>query len=103
MNNNKVISLEQFGPIWDRDGDMLFEDNLKSVFDFIIEKGLLKNKKQKYSFDISIIFYVKRHVSGNISDKKQWVPERRLKESTKTIHSLLIFWKKTFGKSFIYK
>ena len=48
-----VISLQEFGPVWDRDGDMVFEDNLKSTFDFIIEKGLLKNKKQKYSFHIS--------------------------------------------------
>jgi hypothetical protein len=75
----------------------------KSIFDFIAEKGLLKNKKQKYIFNISIIVYVKRHVSGNMSDKKQWVPERRLKESTKTIYSLLIYWKKTFGEPFFVK
>jgi hypothetical protein len=95
---DNVISLKEFGAVWDRDGYMLFEHNLKSIFDFIIEKGLLKDKKQKYVFYISIVVYV----NGNISVEKIWVPQRRVKESTKTIHSLLIYWKKTFRKSFFH-
>lgn len=84
---NPEINLCSLGEIWDEDGDALFESNLAEIFDFLLEKNLLKNKEQEYVFFVSKISYV-----GGI--------HRYEKKRKGTILKFLNYWEITFKEPF---
>ncbi|MDQ5930173.1 MAG: hypothetical protein QG594_1960 [Bacteroidota bacterium] len=83
-----IIDLTSFKELYDEDGDLLFEDNLTDLFEYLQENNLLKDKKQKY------IFWVSKVLGG------QDDPYRDARERTGTIRKLSNYWKNTFGKPF---
>jgi hypothetical protein len=83
----EVINLSEFEELLDEDGFQLFEENLASVFEYLRDKELLHDKKQRYIFLVS-------KVSGGDD------PFRYLKEREGTIRKLLNYWKGTFREKF---
>ncbi|MEI6022947.1 MAG: hypothetical protein WCQ32_03875 [bacterium] len=87
---SNCIELFHFNEIWDENGDQLFKDNLYQLFDYLEKKKLLNNKKQKYSFYVSKVYYKNR--SGS--------PYREIKIRTGTIRKIYNYWEVTFGHKF---
>lgn len=85
----RLKDLTSYGIIYDRDGDMLFEENLKKLFLEVLKRNKRIDFSKKYKILISII------VPNND------YPYRSEKEKIVTFRSLLNYWKNTFGKPFV--
>ncbi|MCC6521005.1 hypothetical protein IT403_03440 [Candidatus Nomurabacteria bacterium] len=85
----RVKNLSSYGTIYDRDGYMLFEENLKNLFSDLFKRKKKIDFSKKYKILISII------VPNND------YPYRSEKEKIVTFRSLLNYWKNTFGKAFV--
>ncbi len=84
----RVKNLCSYGTLYDRDGYMLFKDNLIDLFSHLLKHNKKIDFSQKYKIIISVI------IPNND------YPYRVQKEKTVTFRSFLNYWKNTFQESF---